>query len=102
MSNPRFRPRDFTLEPDGFGRVETVEWDEARLPVQLRVSQIQHGFATQIRRLAKAQHGTVAAYARSIGQSEDRLAKMLRGEAIMRLEDVALAEIHLGWLGFAR
>ena len=36
------------------------------------------------------------AYARKTGTSYDRLMKVLRGEAIMRLEDIAAADLILG------
>ncbi|TFB95733.1 MULTISPECIES: hypothetical protein [unclassified Cryobacterium] len=38
---------------------------------------------------------TLKAYARATGSSYDRIAKMLRGEIIMRLEDIANADIIL-------
>lgn len=97
MSNPRYRPRAFTLEPFGFGRVETIKWDEATPPARLRAAQLQHQYAIEIRTLALKTFGSIKAYAETIGQSEDRLLKVLRGDAIMRLEDLAAAQVHLGW-----
>lgn len=43
----------------------------------------------------KAKKLTLKAYARATGSSYDRIAKMLRGEVIMRLEDIAMADIVL-------
>ena len=43
-----------------------------------------------------------AAYARKTGTSYDRLMKVLRGQAIMRLEDIADADLILGQISEVR
>ena len=45
---------------------------------------------------AMARFGSIGRYAEAIGQTPDRLRKVLRGEAVMQLEDLAAARIHLG------
>lgn len=99
MSNPRFRPRNYVQGANGFGGYGEVDWivprsdDEAD---RLMAAQMQHRFARQIRRSAGAQYGSVRAYADNHGLSYDRLAKLLRGETLMRLEDIAQADRLLG------
>lgn len=97
MSDPRYKPRSFCAEPDAFGLASTVAWNRTSKgrETQLAAAKIQHRYAVGIRRAAKRQYGSIGAYAARLGQSPDRLAKVLRGEAIMRLEDIAAAQLHL-------
>lgn len=100
MSTPRFQPRRYSTEPDVFGKARHIEWrdlssgDEG---VQLVASQIQHDFAVAIRDAVRtAGYSGIKAYAQATGADYQRLSKVLRGEAIMRLEDIADAHLHLG------
>lgn len=61
----------------------------------LRAAKMQHHCAVQIRERMKEKKLTLKAYARATGSSYDRIGKMLRGEVIMRLEDIAIADIVL-------
>ena len=53
-------------------------------------------YAVAIRSKARARFKTVRAYADRCGGSYDRMAKVMRGEAMMRLEDIAQAHRILG------
>lgn len=107
MSDPRYRPRDFTLEPEGFGRVETLRWKttgtialENSLPWEtkyvapalLAAAQFQHNYVLRIRAGLKHEDVTLKEYATIAGTSYDRLVKVLRGAVILRLEDIAMAD----------
>lgn len=98
VSDPRFRPHQFTSEPDAFGKAAIITW----LPAgpggedQLMASQFQHTYAVAIRAEARRRYGSLKEYAKAAGVDYQRLTKLLRGEAIMRLEDVASARRHLG------
>ncbi len=101
VSNPRFQPRWYSLEPRVFGRARHVGWKDAygdQQRRQLLASQIQHDYAVAIRDAisASAVLGSVRDYAIKAGADYQRLAKVLRGEAIMRFEDVADAHRVLG------
>ena len=99
MSNPRFVPRRSSLEPDSFGRSELIAWKDSpsRSAIdRLEAARLQHAYAVVIRRSARSKFKTVGAYAEICGASYDRMAKILRGEAIMRLEDIAQAHRILG------
>lgn len=135
MTDARFKPRDFAITPEKFGKPAGVEWktnqavdwvvsdDPAeRHEVQrqyakwrtnvwrLQAAQMQHYYAMRIR--AAIADGTqvkgrglsrTKVYAQMAGIGYDRLVKMLRGEVIMRLEDVAAADRLLGGIsGFTR
>lgn len=99
MSNPRFEPRRSSLEPDSFGRSEVIAWKNSPSPSaidRLETARLQHAYAVVIRRRARSKFKTVGVYAQTCGVSYDRMAKILRGEAIMRLEDIAQAHRILG------
>lgn len=100
MSSPRFEPRRYSAEPQVFGKAKSIDWRSVTSDdeeTQLVASQIQHEFAVAIQRAITASpYRTVEAYARATGADYQRLAKVLRGEAIMRLVDIAGAHRRLG------
>ena len=106
MSNPRFTPRRYTSEPGNFGRRDLIDWvDDNDGPDKVRstyeqdriaAAKLQHQFSVAIRGKASDEFGSLKAYARECEMPYDRLSKVMRGEAIMRLEDVAQAERILG------
>jgi len=98
MSDPRYRPRRYSAEPSVFGKARAIAW----LPVppgsedQHLAAQMQHVYAVAIATEAKSRYGSLKGYARAVDVDYQRLAKILRGEAVMRLEDIASARLHLG------
>lgn len=98
MSNPRFHPNSFTYEPLAFGKAEVIKWKD--VPLQdadrLLAAQIQHSLACLISKQARSKYGSLRAYAETADLNYDRLVKILRGEQILRLEDLAAAERHIG------
>lgn len=95
MSDPRFKPRAYTLEPLGFGKVQTIQWMEPESDTEadrILASKLQHEYAVRINRRLKEIGKSVRDYATMTGIGYDRIARVLRGEAVMRLEDVAQAE----------
>ena len=102
MSAPRFQPRRYTDEPQVFGKARNITWRVAGSDhdaTQLVASQMQHDYAVAIRyAIADSPYRTVKGYAQATGADYQRLSKVLRGEAIMRLEDIADAHRHLGVL----
>lgn len=92
-------PRDFTDEPESFGRAQSIQWKRVAPLEQealLLAAQWQHASAVRIRWRIKATKSNLKTYARSAGTSYDRLGKVLRGVIVMRLEDIAVADILLG------
>lgn len=94
---PRFHPRQYTAEPRAFGKAATIEWkkvpaDEA---IQHSAARMQHLWAVEITRAATLRFGNLKKYAEAAGISYDRLTRVIRGEEIMRLEDIATAHAHL-------
>lgn len=98
MSNPRFQPNSFTDEPLAFGKAQVIQWKDVPSyeADRLLAAQIQHRLACVISKQARTKYGSLRAYSETADLNYDRLVKVLRGEHIMRLEDVAAAERHVG------
>ena len=118
MSDPRFRPRDFTLEPDAFGVAVSLRWKTipellAEYPefsakskvieARLGAAKLQHAYAYRIRAQMKAAGMKPATYGRASTLTQldkahpaDQINKVLRGAIIMRLEHIAMADLILG------
>ena len=101
VPNSRYVPRAFSLEPLNFGRKPQLRWQaEASLSDasldQLRASQIQHLIAVQIVDQVTFRFDSLVDYADYADVNYARLGRVLRGEIVMRLEDVAKAERTLG------
>ncbi len=97
--NPPRAPRDLADEPDGFGRAQNLQWKQVEnleMAALRLASRRQHEYALRIRGRIRATNRSLKSYAREAGTSYDRLGKMLRGVIVMRLEDLATADIILG------
>lgn len=117
MPLPKYVPRLMSVEPEGFGKVQGIRWHtpgpETRA-ASINAAKFQHMYVIRIRHRAKeirqaqreaqARSGDTAAVkvdplgdlANQLGCSRTRLLACLRGEAIMRLEDIAAADLVLG------
>ncbi len=93
MTNPRYRPRDYCLEPELFGKRFELTWREieGRGTAQLAAAQLQNEYANFIRKWTRDSKESLRLYALRAATSYDRLMKMLRGDVIMRLEDIGMA-----------
>jgi len=94
MSNPRYRPRDYTTEPSAFGRAAVIQWRHPNrdwAKDQAVAAWMQHVYAVRINKSLRDRGMSLADYAKETGQSYDKVSKMLRGEVIMRLDDIAQA-----------
>lgn len=106
MSDPRFTPRRFATEPNSFGRARVISWldendDENKKRSgderdRFAAARLQSQFAFLIRSRVRRKYKTLKAYADACGVPYDRLSKVMRGEVIMRFEDVVQAERILG------
>jgi hypothetical protein len=63
---------------------------------ELGAAQKQHELALAIRRAIRKDSGTLTRYAAKCRIEYDRLTQVLRGDVLMRLEDLASAERNLG------
>ncbi|WP_166785948.1 hypothetical protein [Cryobacterium sandaracinum] len=62
---------------------------------QLGTAIRQHAHALQVRAALAADGVTIASYAKENGLDETRLGRILRGDVIMRVEDMVNAERNL-------
>lgn len=82
-----------------FGKSTDITWVPATSSEMVRrieASRLQHEFALVIRRRLVARSESIRQYSARVGIGYDRMAKVLRGEVIMRLEDIADADRLLG------
>ena len=100
VTNPRFRPRASCEPSTNFGTARLVTWEspdgmtESALD-QLGTAKIQHVHAQQVRAALAADGATIASYAKDNGTDMTRLGRILRGDVIMRIEDMVNAERNL-------
>ncbi|MBE4719863.1 hypothetical protein DAD99_17475 [Pseudarthrobacter sp. AB1] len=82
-----------------FGKVARISWLEGSTETEekrIATARLQHALAVKIIGTLRDMGHNVRSYAKLAGVSYDRMAKVLRGEALMRLEDIADAERLLG------
>lgn len=99
MTDSRYVPRSLSDEPGSFGRAELLRWktsDTIAGSARIRAARLQHLYAIRIRKRIIDERTTAKEFASNAGISYDRLMKVLRGEMIMRLEDIAAADLVLG------
>ena len=95
MSDPRFVPRSWLRRPCQFGRCLAAQWrDPATTAEQseLDAARRQNAITFQIRRALEEQGRTIRGYAEQTDYGYDRMTKLLRGEIVMRLQDITDAE----------
>lgn len=98
MSDPRFVAAFWCADgPSVFGNKEKIDWkwDAATTDDgldQLRVAQVHHDLVCRLRSALRSRHWTIDDYAREVGYSRDRMGKLMRGTAVLRLEDIAAME----------
>jgi hypothetical protein len=98
VSSPRFRPRAYCRPEKSFGTDDAIRWLRARSEAdadQLGAARIQHDLARRIRTALRGAELSVETYAQTHGLEPMRLRRLLRGDVIMRLEDVANARRNI-------
>lgn len=99
MNEARYVPCNYAVEEAAFGRAENIKWrsdvpDDER--AKARAAAAQHRYVVRIRSRMRIKKLSASAYARKAGTGYDRFMKVLRGYTIMRLEDIAAADLILG------
>jgi hypothetical protein len=91
-------PASYSLEPTAFGYAMTLRWKTSEDQIEaarIQASKIQHLYAVRIRQRMADESVTPKRFATESRISYDRLMKVLRGDVIMRLEDIASADLTL-------
>lgn len=95
MAKPRYSPRDFALYPSTFGTKEKLKWklpSSAREEAYLRAAQLQNLYSFRIREQARIRRVPLNRIAVEAEFSHARLLRCLRGEIVMRLDDLGWAD----------
>ena len=85
--------------PEFFGRIAELEWpavSDGERVLQRDCAQLQHQFSLAVRLSLKVRGTTLRRYAADLGLDYGRLGRVMRGEIVMKLEDVMLASRQLG------
>jgi len=102
MSTPSYEPRTYAKQPKLFGSESIMQWkptpnDASDTTVdQVSASKRQHIIALAIHRALAKKGTSMRSYAASHPEiTYTRFAAVMRGEAIMKLDDIANAERNL-------
>lgn len=97
MSGDRYIPRNFASDPEGFGKVQDLRWKRPKdvATDEQLASMMQHRWAYTIRKEIKRRGLTMTVFCKRTALSYQRFTSILRGSAVMRLDDIAAAHRHL-------
>ncbi|KGJ72859.1 hypothetical protein GY21_12435 [Cryobacterium roopkundense] len=95
MAYSKYVPAHYAHSKWMFGRGRKTTFPPVDGPLGW-ASEMQHLYAMRIRDAIAQKGWTVVVYAEKAGCTADHMFKLLRGEAILKLEDIALADQLLG------
>lgn len=101
MPNARYIPRMLCLDTLDFGSKKNLRWkDEDHLRIEevdyLGAAKLQHQFAMVVNERVDDRFTSLRDYASFAGVKYERWGRLLRGDIVMRLEDIALAQRIFG------
>jgi len=101
VTAPRFVPRSYALSAKDFGTTSQIRWRSAEGLsagdyVNLRVAQVHHALSLRVRNAVAVNGTTIMELADGMGMNHLRLGRLLRGEIVLRFEDVVLIDDELG------
>ena len=103
MSTPSYQPRSYAKQPKLFGTESIMEWKPAPANAsgatldQMAAAKRQHLICIAIHEAISKKASSLASYVGAYHEIEySRFSSVLRGEAVMKLVDVANAERMLG------
>ena len=94
VTNPLFQPRNSCQVPAIFGKHIAIAWLEPRNIEErqrFEAAYMQHAYCWAIRKQVRNRFKTIQRYAAATEQKYDRLARVLRGQHVLRLDDIGLA-----------
>lgn len=104
VTNPRYVPRDFAVDPGEFGRKKYLEWTAVpadatpRELAQRDAAELQHLICRGVLKLymPESSNTRIIKLAPALGVTYDRLQKMLSGRVVMQLEDIGRLRVLIG------
>lgn len=97
MGNKSISPRTCLVQPSDFGKRVDVEWRRDRPLTDLITAEVQHRYACMTKAVIKMQYGSIQKYCDASGESYQRVARVLRGESMMTVNDLgkAIERLHI-------
>ena len=100
MSNPRYQPKSFSTEPLQFGKTIHIGWKEVEPETaELHLaSRIQHQQCVAIHRAVTERYSyrRLRGYTTEIDRQYEQFRRVMRGDAVIQLRDLAEAKVHFG------
>lgn len=104
VTNPRYIPRDFAVDPGEFGRKKNLEWTAIpadatpREVAQRDAAELQHLLCRGVLMLymPESSNTRIIKLAGALDMTYDRLQKMLSGRVVMQLEDIGRLRALIG------
>lgn len=93
MTTPRYVPKQFMEVPTSFGHApaSALRWHEsmAKRLVQLEAAKLQNDVVFEVNSMARQYPQLAEGVVRELGCSRQRWQRLVRGDVVMRLEDMA-------------
>jgi hypothetical protein len=86
VSNPSYRPKSFSTEPLQFGKSLNIGWK----PVEPGTEEL-HLAVTE-----RYSYRRLKGYTSAIGKPYEQFRRIMRGDAVLHLRDLAEAKVHFG------
>jgi hypothetical protein len=104
VTNPRYSPRDFAVNPSDFGQKKVIDWTPVpadatpRELAQRDASHFQHLLCFGVLKLymPTSNVSRITKLAARLEVPYDRLQKMLSGRVVMQLEDIGRFHVLIG------
>lgn len=100
MSNPSYQPKSFSTEPLQFGKSLHIGWKpvEPEMKELHMAARIQHQQCVAIHRavIERYSYRRLKGYTNAIGRPYEQFRRIMRGDAVLHLRDLAEAKIHFG------
>jgi hypothetical protein len=100
VSNPSYRPKSFSTEPLQFGKSLNIGWKPVEPGTEELhlASRIQHQQCVAIHRAVTERYSyrRLKGYTSAIGKPYEQFRRIMRGDAVLHLRDLAEAKVHFG------
>ena len=100
MSNPSYQPKSFSTEPLQFGKSLHIGWKPVEPGTEELhlAARIQHEQCVAIHRavIERYSYRRLKGYTTTIGRQYEQFRRIMRGDAVLHLRDLAEAKLHFG------
>jgi len=100
MSNPSYQPKSFSTEPLQFGKTLHIGWKQIEPGTEElhMAAQIQHQQCVAIHKaiIERYSYRRLKGYTNAVGRPYEQFRRIMRGDAVLHLRDLAEAKLHFG------